>query len=323
MAISADGHVTILLSVHEGEPWLDELLSSVRRQQHRRWHLLVRDDGSTDDGMEVVTRHAATDARIRVVEDELGRLGPAGSYLALLDRADPDGPVAFCDQDDVWFPHKLTWSLDALARARHPLATLATDAEVVDAAGRPLAASALAEHGVGTEITLGRLLVNNVAIGATLMATPELARTARALATELPPLMHDWWLALVAAYAGELLVLPAPTMRWRRHARTVTGTTPTGFGARVRRRRTTLEWSICAARLLTARLEPVGPAQDAAARALAAVDPSGRRMSDLLGARAHGVRAWTPGHDAALLIARCAGDRDRTGRGSRSSPTDH
>ena len=48
-------------------------------------------------------------SEIVIVEDGLGRLGPARSYSRLLERALDEGAdwVALCDQDDWWLPQKL------------------------------------------------------------------------------------------------------------------------------------------------------------------------------------------------------------------------
>ncbi len=89
-------HVTILRSIRDGERWLDPLLDSVRQQSHTAWTLLARDDGSTDQGVEIVARHGADDERVVVVDDDLGSLGPAGSFMSLLARVD-HGYFAFCD----------------------------------------------------------------------------------------------------------------------------------------------------------------------------------------------------------------------------------
>lgn len=308
MVSPSSEHVTILLSLYDGERWLGPLLDSVQRQSHSDWTLLVRDDGSSDQGPTVVSAHARDDKRIVLLDDDgLGNLGPARSFMTLLakvtDDGFDDGYFAFCDQDDLWLPHKLAWSLDAIT-SDQSISLVVTDAEITDADGRLVAASALAARGVRSPITLGRLLVNNAAIGATMVGTPDLARAVVSLSRGREVLMHDWWCALVAAYAGSVRVVPSPTVRWRRHSGTVTGVAPDTMRGRMRRRLEYLAWSIEAARLL--RDSPLVPVDAAAARqasVLASVDPehpSLRRLATAMGA---GVRAWTRRGQTGLMVA--------------------
>ncbi|MEZ5166335.1 MAG: glycosyltransferase family 2 protein [Acidimicrobiales bacterium] len=220
-----DTPVTILLSVHNGVPWLPELVDSIRRQTHQHWTLVVRDDGSDDDSPMVLQRLAEDESRIRIVEIDGGNLGPPASFMTLLQEV--DGEVfAFCDQDDVWHPDKLRRSLSALAE--DPVAAVYTDAMITDARGTVTAPSAMAIRGSTSGVPFGHLVVNNAAIGATMLGTPELASRALALAGGDAVLMHDWWVALVAAYEGSLTYLSEPTLQWRRHDLTVTGATPSG-----------------------------------------------------------------------------------------------
>lgn len=300
-----DSHVTVLLSTFDGARWLPALLDSLRAQTHHEWSLLVRDDGSTDGTVALLAATAAADDRIRVVRDDRGNLGPTESFLALLAEVD-DGLFALCDQDDVWYPDKLAVSVEALDT--HPVAAVYTDARVVDAARTPLHESALHERGARGPVPYPRLLINNAAIGATIVGTAALARRAVALADGLDVMWHDWWVALVAGHQGALTAYPRPTLDWRRHGSTVTGARPAGWPARAARRRRYLAFSIAAAR----RLDRAGPGPDAAAHAavtaLARLDPDRPRVNDLVRAwRRAGVRAWTRRGQASLLLAVAVG----------------
>lgn len=66
--------VDILLATYNGARFLPEQLQSLIDQHFRDWRLIVRDDGSADDTLAI-----------------------------------SDAPYfAFCDQDDVWKPDKLS-----------------------------------------------------------------------------------------------------------------------------------------------------------------------------------------------------------------------
>lgn len=290
MADPGRAALTILLSTFDGERHLDELLYSVRAQSFEDWTLVCRDDGSSDGTRAVLERHAADDERIRIADDERGRLGPAGSFFALLADVDTD-MFAFCDQDDVWERHKLAWSVDELRRATAPIAAVYTDAWIADETARVVRGSALAVRGLRHPPGFGELLLVNAAIGATMVGTRELA--AAVTMGDHETTMHDWWTALVAAYAGELRLLAVPTLRWRRHPGTATGGVGSSGSIGRARRNDYLAWSIAAAQRLADG--PLMPGDSTTSRAVAAMVAMGERGVDLRGtlrADRAGARAW-------------------------------
>lgn len=300
-----DSHVTILLSTFDGEEWLPDLYASICQQTHTDWTLRVRDDGSRDGTVDFLKRTAAADTRVELVADDLGNLGPAASFMALLATVD-HGLFAFCDQDDVWLPHKLDASIEALVD--RPVAGVYTDAEVTDAAGAVTSRSALTDRGLRLDgsapsVPLGHLLINNVAIGATVLGTAALASRAVTLSDDRPVHMHDWWVAMVAAYEGDLACLPVATIRWRRHRATVTGARPDSWRERAARRRAYVRWSVDAAHRLS-KGTAVSPESERPVSALARLNPDQVTLRGLLGAwRRGGVRAWPLAGQGSLLFS--------------------
>lgn len=295
--------VTILLSTFDGEEWLSDLFASIFSQTHRGWTVRIRDDGSTDGTLNLVQELARSDDRVEVLVDDLGNLGPAASFMQLLRSIDPDHDdlFAFCDQDDVWLPEKLESSINALSD--NPLAAIYTDAEVTDATGAVTSSSALADRGNAGTLPFGHLLINNVAIGATVLGTAALAQRAVDLADDRPVLMHDWWVAMVAGHSGHLSCLPEPTVRWRRHEGTVTGSRPHTLGGRAERRREYLAWSIDASQRL-ARDDPSTATAARAVRALAEMNEEQPTVRGLVRAwRRGGVRAWPLRGQLSLLCS--------------------
>lgn len=63
--------VTILMAVYNGGAYLKEQLESIRRQTYTKWKLIVRDDGSSDNSAEVLSRFAAsTDNEVQVLVND-------------------------------------------------------------------------------------------------------------------------------------------------------------------------------------------------------------------------------------------------------------
>ncbi len=95
--------VFIVLATYQGAEYVGTLVESVRRQSHRDWTLLARDDGSSDGTVEILEGFAARDGRIRLLEGGGPPRGAVGNFGVLLQRAcDLGGDCVFlADQDDV------------------------------------------------------------------------------------------------------------------------------------------------------------------------------------------------------------------------------
>lgn len=96
--------ILVLMSTYNGEKYLQQQIDSILAQQNVDVHLLIRDDGSTDQTIEILRRNAL-DNRIEWYTGN--NLGPAQSFIDLIMHAPEYDYYAFSDQDDYWLPEKL------------------------------------------------------------------------------------------------------------------------------------------------------------------------------------------------------------------------
>ncbi len=222
--------VHILCATYNGGRFVREQIESIQSQCHPRWRLLIRDDGSQDETVQIVSELARRDRRICLLHDGEGNLGPAQNFGALMQHALFSNAecLMFADQDDVWRSDKIARTLAAFdtAESRYGAAApilVHTDLEVVDATLRTLHTSFMKLqrlHHVDAQ-PLPTLLVQNFVTGCTMMFNRPLLE----LALPMPPeaAMHDWWLALCAAGAGRVEFVPMATVRYRQHSRNQVG----------------------------------------------------------------------------------------------------
>jgi rhamnosyltransferase len=221
--------LVILLSSYNGGKFIAEQIDSIRGQTFTGWKLLVRDDGSSDDTVEVLESLAALDDRITLLRDSRGNLGPAASFGVLLEQVRDTGVayVALADQDDIWRAPKLSRQLDLLRQHERKLGEsvpllIHSDLTVVGEDLSLVHPSFLAFQGLRheTEAPLGALLVQNFVTGCTAVINRALLQAAVPLPNVI---MHDWWLALCAAALGQVLYLPEATVLYRQHERNAQG----------------------------------------------------------------------------------------------------
>ncbi|MBF9035273.1 glycosyltransferase [Rhodobacterales bacterium HKCCE2091] len=301
--------IEILLGTLNGEAHLGPQLASIAGQSARDWTLMVSDDGSTDGTKAMLSAFATArpGAGLQLLEGP--RRGVAANYLSMLDRVAPETRyVALSDQDDIWFPDRLSRGLAVLRAApRGRPAIYAARTALVDARGRPIRARPRALP----RPSFGNALVQNVLAGNTIMmnrAAIDLVRAARPAV--LPP-FHDWWLyALMTGTGAEILVDPAPVLAYRQHAGATLGA-HAGIAARMRRARLVVgrQW----ARWLSAHHAALGSVavhllpETRASLAALADGPGGRgRLRALTAARARRQGAVGTAALALLALSRLA-----------------
>jgi glycosyltransferase involved in cell wall biosynthesis len=96
--------ITVVLSVHNGVPYLTECINSVLQQDFPNFELIIGDDGSTDETLALVTQYQ--DPRIRLVRNR-SRQGLFPTLNRLLDTV-RSLIVQFLCHDDVLEPHCLS-----------------------------------------------------------------------------------------------------------------------------------------------------------------------------------------------------------------------
>jgi len=124
--------VSVLMSVHDGAPWVAEAVASILAQTAGDLELIVIDDGSADATPELLAR--VHDARLRVVRQERTGLTRALNRALALARAEL---VARLDADDVALPERLARQRAFLER-RPEIGLVGSAAREVDVAGAPV-----------------------------------------------------------------------------------------------------------------------------------------------------------------------------------------
>ncbi|HFR2830084.1 TPA: glycosyltransferase family 2 protein [Streptococcus agalactiae] len=213
--------VNILMATYNGEKFLAQQIESIQKQTFKEWNLLIRDDGSSDKTCDIIRNFTAKDSRIRFInENEHQNLGVIKSFFTLVNYEVADF-YFFSDQDDVWLPEKLSVSLEAAKHKASDVPLLVyTDLKVVNQELNILQDSMIRAQSHHANTTLLPELTENTVTGGTMMINHALAEK---WFTPNDILMHDWFLALLAASLGEIIYLDLPTQLYRQHDNNVLG----------------------------------------------------------------------------------------------------
>lgn len=228
--------ITILMCTLNGGRFLSSQLASLERQTHRNWRLIVSDDGSDDATLEIVRNFAA---RVRnFVELRHGpRRGPAANFLSLAADAGVQGDYfAFCDQDDIWYPEKLSTALSWLKTIDgNRAAVYGGRTRLVGADAKPL--------GYAPEFRksphFSNSLVQSIAGGNTMLFNGVTKRVLEE-SGPLPIVSHDWWIyQLVTGAGGVFYYDPKAHLDYRQHSANHIGSNK-GLRAQMKRLRAVL-----------------------------------------------------------------------------------
>lgn len=101
--------VSIITPAYNAAGYIAATIESVRAQSYQNWEMLIVDDCSSDNTVQVVEKYCSLDSRIRLIR-HVQNQGVAGARNTALSEAKGEY-VAFLDSDDMWMPNKLDMQL--------------------------------------------------------------------------------------------------------------------------------------------------------------------------------------------------------------------
>ncbi|MCM3338830.1 glycosyltransferase family 2 protein [Paenibacillus sp. MER TA 81-3] len=215
--------VQIVMSTFNGEKYLAEQLNSLMEQTHSHRCITIRDDGSSDSTSTIINEFVFKyPSEFKVFYKK--NIGVIASFFELLTNYvhDDTDYVCFCDQDDVWKPHKLERGIRYLNQfsGDEPVMYF-TPTLMVNETLQPINSWPPSPH---RRTSFFNALVENVAVGATIMIN----RPAIDLIKVKPPhpkniVMHDWWVYLVVSAFGKVVYDKEESIYYRQHQNNVVG----------------------------------------------------------------------------------------------------
>ncbi len=207
-----DKKVQILLSTYNGEKYLCDQLDSLLNQDYKNIHILIRDDGSYDETLEILKEYERKE-KIKVIYGK--NIGVVKSYFELLEMSCPKADfIAFCDQDDVWLSDKISRSLDLILE-------LPLNKPILYCSRQILVDENLNRIGYTYNLqkqpSFNNAIIQNIAVGCTILIN---SRAKILISKNIPSnaVMHDWWLYLVVSAFGNIIFDKESKILYRQHA---------------------------------------------------------------------------------------------------------
>lgn len=219
------------MSVYNGSKYIKQQIDSILSQEEVLVNLLIRDDCSTDNSLEILRTYISDSIEVLSGTENLG-FAESFSFLlkTALERPKYDY-YAFADQDDVWMPDKLKSAIKKIAIVENPLLPCgySSNTVLVDASLKYIRLM----HKKETILTKERALLQNIATGCTMVFN---YMAVHYYVNHRPSKIkvHDYLMFLICVFMGRFVYDSEPHIYYRQHLNNQIGSI--GFWGRLKRR---------------------------------------------------------------------------------------
>ena len=212
--------ISVAMCTYNGSAFLPEQLESIADQTRLPDELIVCDDYSTDDTVEVIhafARRAPFEVRLYVNENNLGITNNFANAIGLCTKE----IIALADQDDIWLPEKLDRIAEVFG-TREEIAAVFSDAELIDRESCRISMhiwesfyfTRREQERFANGQALNILLKHPVVTGAAMAFRRDFCE----LLLPIPPnALHDYWISLLIATCGKIEMIRDSLMQYRKH----------------------------------------------------------------------------------------------------------
>lgn len=197
--------ISVVLAAYNGGKYIQEQVASILPQLAEGDELIVSDDGSSDNTLQVLDDF--NDPRLKVVRNE-GKHGIVRNFENALKHVKGDF-VFLSDQDDIWMPNKVQECLKVLENAL----LVVHDLKFLYADGTITTEGFFKSHGSGPGFW--KNLYKNSFMGSCIAFRRSVLDYALPFPDNL--LWHDMWIGLVAERKGNTVFVPDQLLLYRRH----------------------------------------------------------------------------------------------------------
>lgn len=213
--------VNILLATYNGKKHLEKQLDSLVNQSYDNIDIYIRDDGSKDGTVEFLQEYISkntSNKKFYLMDSKGINLRCPGSFYEIARHCQPAKYYAFCDQDDEWYPEKITWAVERLEQENNQdVLVYFSGCDYKFSDGSFIRTSPAQD----SDLKLHEVLYYTPGSGFT-MVFNEAARQKLIVEPELGKELHDRWLIRGAVCLGKTIYDERRTAAHIRHEEAVT-----------------------------------------------------------------------------------------------------
>lgn len=214
--------IAVVIATFNGAKYIEVQLLSLEGQTRRPDEIIIYDDGSTDETQSIIKAFALKSrAHVRFFSRERP-IGYTNNFLsaAMLTTCNW---VAFCDQDDYWYPDKLETVEKCLIRYSHEDLVMVGHTSIVANERLEPTGQRIPDFRKEEILRPNSSCPFFCIVGFSMICRSSFV--SNYFSNEVPklpvrygdPFGHDQWLGLFANILGNVCLIPKPLAIWRRH----------------------------------------------------------------------------------------------------------
>jgi teichuronic acid biosynthesis glycosyltransferase TuaG len=126
--------ISIVTPCYNSSDFISNTMDSVINQTYNNWELIIIDDCSTDNSVDIIEKYIITESRIKLFRNNSNSGAAASRNLGLLKSSGRF--LAFLDSDDLWEPIKLEKQINFMLENNCPISF--TNYELIDEKGNSM-----------------------------------------------------------------------------------------------------------------------------------------------------------------------------------------
>lgn len=206
----------VIIATYNGSDYISQQIDSILSQTVKPNQILIRDDGSTDNTMEIILEYQRQHDCVKVI-DGCSNLGYIKNFNELTKYTKSD-VVFFCDQDDVWKENKAECLISEFILGE--ASAIFTNATITDGSLKKIGYLFDVNGFYNNQMTLNQLLRRNFVTGATLAVKRCYLNTITPFPDMIP---HDFYIAIHSILDGKLFFIDKCLIKYRQHENNVVG----------------------------------------------------------------------------------------------------
>lgn len=214
--------VSVVMATYNGARYVGEQIESVLSQTYQDFELVICDDCSTDDTLEILYQYAERDKRIKVIQNQ-GNMGFKYNFQHAIECCSQTEYVALCDQDDIWTEDHLQHLIDIIGDKSLACANSIITDQDLKSTGQTLAQQQSFDSVTCDDMLKSQtiFLWRNPYQGSTMLMRRSLLDKALPFPDGVN--FHDSWLAILACFAGGIVFSPHAISLYRMHGNNASG----------------------------------------------------------------------------------------------------
>lgn len=206
--------ISVCMATRNGGEYIREQLESILVQLESNDELVISDDSSSDDTLDII--RGFNDKRIRIYEGNTF-LNPIFNFENAIKNASGD-VIVLSDQDDVWLEGRIGLIRKKFEDVKGEIYALVTDGYILKESGEIDSLSIFEKKGSCSGLL--RNIYDNCYVGCCMAFSRELLGIALPFPKKIP--MHDMWLGLLSEIFGHTDFIDVKTIKYRRHKSNIT-----------------------------------------------------------------------------------------------------